>query len=431
MSSVVALNYGGGPTFNVSRTLDRVVLNYASLKDNSNKFYIMEIQEGTGEYSHRIFTEYGRMGKTPRKEGRYYQSKFQAEMDFGKILTQKESKGYVRVDVDDGFSFGSSVATVVTKPNKLDLSSINDKVLKFIGKIYQATTSFLISSIETPVGKLTANQVAKGLRKLDEIEAILDSGHISLAGLECLSDEFYSIIPATFGSKVNYDKFIIDDYYKLNERKDLLGVMNSVVNVQKDLESTLEEKYNALNIKLKALSKRTKEYKRIVEKVNDTKGHNHHFGININEVYEVVDMKGFDNFNPFNVSTMELFHGSRNQNILGILQDGLKIKPKSAIHTGSMFGAGIYMADCSSKSANYCFGYGGGSNISNENFLFLCDVATGKIKEYYDAQPNLTKAPRGYNSVMGKKGSSLVHNEYIVFNENQVKLRYIIEFERD
>ena len=140
-------------------------------------------------------------------------------------------------------------------------------------------------------------------------------------------------------------------------------------------------------------------------------------------------MIGYDKFNPYKVSTMELFHGSRNENILGILKNGLKIKPHSAIHTGSMFGSAIYLADSSTKSANYCWGFDSNGN-NDEYFLLVCEAATGKIKEYEDCKTNLTKAPHGYNSVMGKKGRSLINNEYMVYNENQVKIKYIVEFTR-
>lgn len=425
MASAISLSYDDGPVFSHKNTLKRVVLNYASLGENSNKFYIMELQEGTGEYPYRIYTEYGRMGKNPRKEGRYFQEIGSAYIEFDKILSQKEKKGYESIEVNDGFNLSPSTRVVSAKKAKVDLSSIDNKVLKLIGKIYQESTQFLITSIDTPLGKLTANQVAKGLEILKEIEDSLDNGYNNF---EYLSNSFYSIIPVIFGSKIDYNELIIDNYYKLNEKKDLLGVMNSVVNVQKNLESTLEEKYKALNIKLKALSKRTKEYKRIVEKVQSTKGNNHHFDLEIKDIYKIEDMVGHKEFNPYNCTTMELFHGSRSQNILGILQDGLKIKPKSAIHTGSMFGSAIYFADSSTKSANYCWGCGNSYFGKDEHFMFLCDVATGKIKEYEDAQPYLTAAPYGYNSVMGKKGRSLIHNEYMVYNNNQVKLKYIIEF---
>lgn len=65
MARAIRINSPESPNFNCARVLERKVLNYASLGENSNKFYIIELQEGTGDYPYRIYTEYGRMGKNP------------------------------------------------------------------------------------------------------------------------------------------------------------------------------------------------------------------------------------------------------------------------------------------------------------------------------------------------------------------------------
>ena len=145
MANVISLTNGYGPSFNVTNTLKKVVLNFASLSQNSNKFYIMELQEGTGAYPYRIYTEYGRMGKTPRKEGRYFDSVGSAYFEFDKILSQKEGKGYKQVEVDDGYSTSPAVINIAEKKKKEDLSSIKDKVLQFIGKIYYFSLSIRIN----------------------------------------------------------------------------------------------------------------------------------------------------------------------------------------------------------------------------------------------------------------------------------------------
>ena len=82
-----------------------------------------------------------------------------------------------------------------------------------------------------------------------------------------------------------------------------------------------------------------------------------------------------------------LWHGSRLSNMVGILSQGLRIAPPEAPVTGYMFGkgaslgharsrtyvplhtstpcvstrAGVYFANMSSKSANYCFANSGAS----------------------------------------------------------------------
>lgn len=423
---VSAVKAGSG-NFTQTKTLEREILNKASLGENSNKFYIIELQEGVGDYNFNIYCEYGRMGAvSPQKKDRYFTSRYEAEREYHKIISSKEGSGYAKVDVD--LSGGTKAVTISGSAKQQDLSTIKDKVLKLIGKLYQSATSYLATAIDTPLGKISGTQVARGFEALRNIEEVLDSGVTSGHRLERLSDAFYSIIPVTFGSKVDYAKFLIDDYTKLNQHKDLLGVMDSVVQAQSTLEQNLEEKYKSLNIKLKSLTSRHKEYKHVLEKVKGTHSQHHRFKMDVLEIFKVEDMVGFNHYNPLKVDTMELFHGSRNENILSIMQSGLKIKPKSAVHSGSMFGSGIYLASDVTKSANYCWGFG--NAVADTYYMFLCEAATGKVKEYDNAQSQLTAAPRGYNSVRGVKGRSLIHDEYIVYKDNQVKIKYIIEFKK-
>ena len=146
-----------------------------------------------------------------------------------------------------------------------------------------------------------------------------------------------------------------------------------------------------------------------------------------------------------------LFHGSRLSNWAGILSQGLRIAPPEAPVTGYMFGKGVYFADMSSKSANYCF-----ANRSNPyGLLLLCEVALGTSNQLYDADHKAGKLPKGKHSVKGcgrvaskeenfekledgtvvplgpannvdtNKTSSLNYNEYIVYDTKQIRLRYI------
>ena len=59
----------------------------------------------------------------------------------------------------------------------------------------------------------------------------------------------------------------------------------------------------------------------------------------------------------------------------------------------------------------------------------MCKFALVNVYEVEKAE-NFNKAPNGYNSVKGKKGPYLRNNEFIVYNENQVKIEYIVEIEK-
>lgn len=65
---------------------------------------------------------------------------------------------------------------------------------------------------------------------------------------------------------------------------------------------------------------------------------------------------------------------SRTTNFGGILGQGLRIAPPEAPASGYMFDKGIYLADMSSKSANYCYSYLSG----DEALLLLCEAELGQ-----------------------------------------------------
>jgi len=151
-----------------------------------------------------------------------------------------------------------------------------------------------------------------------------------------------------------------------------------------------------------------------------------------------------------------LWHGSRLTNWCGILSQGLRIAPPEAPVTGYMFGKGVYFADMSSKSANYCFA----SKASPVGVLLLSEVALGSAYERtgaeYDAAASCAKAKKGHTFGKGKtapdpsgsrelpggKGvmvpmgkaapsgvdhSSLLYNELIVYDEAQAKQKFVLQ----
>ena len=69
-----------------------------------------------------------------------------------------------------------------------------------------------------------------------------------------------------------------------------------------------------------------------------------------------------------------LWHGSRTTNFAGILSQGLRIAPPEAPVSGYMFGKGVYLADISTKSANYCHPW----DSDDTGLLLLCEAELGK-----------------------------------------------------
>lgn len=91
-------------------------------------------------------------------------------------------------------------------------------------------------------------------------------------------------------------------------------------------------------------------------------------------------------------------------------------------------GSGIYFAQ---DPMNSCFytstGYKG------TRFMFICNVALGSCKKYYKQNPKLENAPLSYHSVQGVKGENcdFKYDEFVIYNENQQQMKYLIEFSLD
>lgn len=94
-------------------------------------------------------------------------------------------------------------------------------------------------------------------------------------------------------------------------------------------------------------------------------------------------------------------HGSRATNYGGILGQGLRIAPPEAPVNGYMFDKGIYLADMSSKSANYCCPY----NSGGQALLLLCEAELGNpMQVLTDSSYNAatTAAQQGMISTWGQ-----------------------------
>jgi len=133
---------------------------------------------------------------------------------------------------------------------------------------------------------------------------------------------------------------------------------------------------------------------------------------------------------------MELWHGTQCSALLAILHKGLIIPPRTSAHvTGRLFGNGCYGAPGSSKALNYATSFWGGRDIGRY-FMFLVDFAMGR--EFIPPAQFSGGLPQiGYDSTYAKAGisgksgySTLLNDEQIVYKDNQVNLKYLMEFRR-
>ncbi|CAG2105984.1 unnamed protein product [Medioppia subpectinata] len=151
-----------------------------------------------------------------------------------------------------------------------------------------------------------------------------------------------------------------------------------------------------------------------------------------------------------------LWHGTRAGNVLSILAKGLQKGPLGSQISGHLFGKGVYLADMFTKSQAYCYG-------TSDKFMLLCEVSLGEVQEVrisdladdkpltlandkhslktsharYIPDPQSTVYWKGRAVPLGepipqefadKEYNDVNYNEYIVFNSEQICLRYLIHY---
>jgi poly [ADP-ribose] polymerase 1 len=222
----------------------------------------------------------------------------------------------------------------------------------------------------------------------------------------------------------------------------------------KENVNPVDTHYEKLKTDMAPIDKSGEEFALIKKYVENTHAATHNtYGLEILEVFKVARQGEKRRFKPFKKlhNRQLLWHGSRTTNYAGILSHGLKIAPPEAPCTGYMFGKGIYFADMVSKSANYC----ASSSSQNVGLMLLSEVALGNMHELTNAS-FIKKLPDGTHSCKGvgqttpnpaefvtrKDGvvvpcgkgstndnlrSSLLYNEYIVYDVAQVNINYLLK----
>ncbi|KAL3086629.1 hypothetical protein niasHT_037755 [Heterodera trifolii] len=316
-----------------------------------------------------------------------------------------------------------------------------------------------IDLTKMPLGRLSRSHVLKAYKVLTELQQILERKEdgkaqpTSRGVFVDFTNRFYTLIPHATGLK---SPPILDN---LNVLKEKCGMLDNLLEIEiaynllKSEEKEPKDKdafdlhYEKLNCKMEILEQNSQEFSLIKKYVEV--GHAPTHGvqleiINVLKIERELEMKRFKR----DIGNLHLlWHGSRLSNYVGILSQGLRIAPSEAPVTGYMFGKGIYLADMVSKSANYCY------VINGEGLLLLCEVALGEIQEEKDAK-ELKKPKKGKHSVKGvggtvpnpsefeqldgatvpcgkpiksgAEGHSLLYNEFIVYDEAQIRLKYLV-----
>ncbi|XP_038631572.1 poly [ADP-ribose] polymerase 2 [Scyliorhinus canicula] len=458
------------------------LLNQTNLQHNNNKYYIIQLLEDDAKRNFSVWLRWGRVGKAGQnnliscgtdldKAKEIFEKKFldKTKNDWSmRAFFEKVAGKYdiLSRDYSGDAPADKELGEAAKAPNvesKLDRQV--QELMELICNIQAMEEMVLQMKYDTkkaPLGKLTTAQIKAGYISLQKIESCINRNMTGKALVEACN-EFYTRIPHDFGLKTPP---LIKSKKELQEKMELLEALSdievAIKVVKSDLKSTenpLDRQYHSLQCSLQPLEHTAQQFKVIEKYLQSTHASTHQdYTMKLLEVFDMEKEGEGDLFRTDLDNRQLLWHGSRLTNWVSILKQGLRIAPPEAPVTGYMFGKGIYFADMSSKSANYCFA----TRERNVGLLLLCEVALGNCNKLLSADYEADKLPPGKDSTMGlgrigpKPGSdvqlngalvpmgpgtetgvenpngyTLNYNEYIVYNPAQVHMKYLLKVQFD
>ncbi|KAE9547246.1 hypothetical protein FO519_009540, partial [Halicephalobus sp. NKZ332] len=459
-----------------------VMLNQTNIAQNNNKYFLIQVLESTSNTHCWAFFRWGRVGfkgqtnlidcgKDLEKAKEIFLKKF-----FDKTLNEfkdrnkfEKVKGkYELIQMD--YSKPKELPKMEVDEGELSVESKLDerlqdflKLICDLKKMEEAARGLSYDINRAPLGKLTKSQIKAGYEALTRIEKCILSNNFNKEFREAV-DEYYTRIPHYFGMRVPSP---IRDIDELKQELELLEVLSeieaAVSSINQELKTKeklhpIDQTYQKLKCEILPLESDSERFKLVETYLRRTHAATHDsYKMKLRSVYEVNKHGEQEKFKKELGNRRLLWHGSRLTNWHGILSRGLQIAPKEAPMTGYMFGKGVYFADMSSKSANYCCPKPG-----NVGVFALAEVALGEMNPKFKADSRGARLPEGKQSVQGIgdigpnpsefvnidddvlvpcgspieqeetkniKNNDLCFNEYVVYDTNQIRLRYLVEVE--
>ncbi|XP_008587853.1 PREDICTED: poly [ADP-ribose] polymerase 2 isoform X1 [Galeopterus variegatus] len=459
-----------------------VMLNQTNLQFNNNKYYLIQLLEDDAQRNFSVWMRWGRVGKMGQhslvacsdnlnKAKEIFQKKFLDKTKNNWEDREKFEKVPGKYDMlQMDYTINTQSEEETKKEESLNKSPLRlesqldlrvQELIKLICNV-QAMEEMMIEmkydTKKVPLGKLTVAQIKAGYQSLKKIEDCIRAGQHGRALTEACN-EFYTRIPHDFGLRtpplIRTERELSDKVQLLEALGDIEIAIKLVKTELQSPEHPLDQHYKNLHCALRPLDHESYEFKVISQYLQSTHAPTHtDYTMTLLDVFEVEKEGEKEAFREELHNRMLLWHGSRLSNWVGILSHGLRVAPPEAPITGYMFGKGIYFADMSSKSANYCFA----SRLKNIGLLLLSEVALGQCNELLEANPKAEEllqskhstkglgkmapspvcfvtlngstvplGPARDTGVLNPKGYTLNYNEFVIYNPNQVRMRYLLK----
>lgn len=431
------------------------MLIFTDAKENNNKFYEINIEDND-----LINCRWGRVGAEGQKKS------YSGSMnEYNKVIRSKLAKGYVhtktitinakstdKIELENAAKrdlLGISIDKKTTEEQKTLINLVEKLTTINRHQIYQASNGNITIDetgiIRTPLGLVTANTIEEARDLLNNLEKFISKKNFNDNKYIHNLEDYLKLIPQKVPPKRGWYETFFTDFSSLEKQNSFLDQLEGSIDLYKDKEKQALENAKTNKKEIPKLFNTNLELitdQKIISSITnffDKHKNNSHVSshLKLKNVFLMKNDAIEQNFNKISKeikNVKRLWHGTRAFNVLSILKNGLIIpKAGAGYHiNGRMFGNGIYFSDQSTKSLNYAYGYWDGGAKDNNCYMFLSDVAMGK--EYIPSGPDgkISKdslAKQGFNSTFAKsKISGVLNNEMIVYDINQVHLKYLCEF---
>lgn len=447
----------------------------ANCTANNNKFYIAQLLEDPKTKHYFTFFRWGRIGKAGDQKMTPHGSALpRAISEYQSKLNDKLRKGeYTEVKIVYGEEEGEAEEDQEEKMQKAIASAaVGADVAELVRSLF--SIKLFTESVKTigydvkrmPLGKLSIQAIRDGYAALKVISEQLKKkgGNKSSTILESTND-FFRAIPHDFGFQ-DMRANVISTEAKVQEKVELLDTLSNIKIAKNMLEeapadtsgktNAIDSHYKKLGADIKGIDLASKEGEMINKYLTTTTTAQMKAGTNIKilNIFSIGKPEETSSFNNALDNKLLLMHGSRMSNFASLLSQGLQVPPPESPTTGFMFGKGIYFTDTFSRAFNQCY-----IHLSNDvGYLLLCEVALGQSHKMFHSDysvtlpadkqsimacgrvgPDVTKretieeklaVPYGPIKDTGEKNTMVQFNEYIVFNKNQIKIRYLVKFKK-
>ncbi|XP_053602532.1 poly [ADP-ribose] polymerase-like [Plodia interpunctella] len=443
-------------------------LSQTDLVTGTNVFYKLQLLESDDNDRYYVYTAWGQIGNDGLDNIKYFDNLESAMVHFkSKYFKLTKNKWEDRHDFvkhpykyyphDVNYNDANTLSSLEVNW-KSDLPISVQRLMQMIFDIDTMKLTlqhFELDTEKLPLGKLSQKQLDEGFKVLMNLYKYVEKGKVGRSKILAESSHFYTLIPHKSSRRtppVLDSMELVQDKMQVLDDLMQIELAYTLRNEYFENRNYLEECYKKLNTDITPLNKNSNEFNTIEEYVRNTHASTHwRYSLEIEQVFRIVRSGEDARYLPFKGlhNRRLLWHGSRVTSFVGILSHGL-VLPRT-FQSRLMFGKGIYFTDMVSKSANYCFP----SKESPVGLLLLCEVALGNMKECTEGEC-VSELPPGIQAVVGlgraglelsrvrpgpaggallplsppvfvQRDSSLDYNEFVVYDEAQVNIKYLLQ----